>query len=219
MNKIFITGTDTSVGKTLVSAGLSYHLKSYYWKPIQTGSNEKKDSQFLSRFIEKKKILPEAYIFKNPLSPNQASELEHKEIELSVIHTYFKKISKNKKLVIEGAGGVFVPLNKKNHMMDLMKKFKIPVLLVARSGLGTLNHSLLSLEALRRRDLHVLGLVLVGKPHPYNKKTLEAWGKIKVLWEVKWKATLSEKKIKEDILRKEFSGFEKVVGESLKRMS
>jgi len=153
MKAVFVTGTGTEVGKTLVSLGLCLRFKADYWKPIQTGLD--KDSDFIKRFLTGKKIHPCSYDFKNPLSPNQAAQKEGRRIKLDKI-----KAPKSSFLVIEGAGGGLVPLNDKEMMIDLIQKLGFPVIVVAKSGLGTLNHTLLTLEALKARKIKMLGLIL-----------------------------------------------------------
>ena len=208
MKGVFVAGTDTGVGKTLVAAGLAFNWDAHYWKPIQTGAKEGTDSEWVSRFLEKEKVLKEFLVLKEPLSPNQAADIEGKVLRLSDIQLHgWNRIQRSfdcEKIVVEGAGGVFVPMNKKETMMDLIKCLKLPVLLVARRGLGTLNHSLLSIEALRSRDIPLLGLVLVGSPHLYNRDTLETWSELPVLLEVDWKKNLDSKFVKSIDLKREF---------------
>lgn len=173
----FVTGTDTEVGKTLVSLGLCLHFKASYWKPVQTG--QPKDADFIREFLPKERVHPSAYVFQQALSPNQAGEIEGVEIDLkafSLPHSSF--------LIVEGIGGVYVPLNKKENVMDLMKLVGFPVIVVARSGLGTLNHSLLTLEALRKRGLKIAGIILSGPKNKANKKDIEEWGQVPVLLEI-----------------------------------
>ncbi|MCY4321537.1 MAG: dethiobiotin synthase, partial [Bdellovibrionaceae bacterium] len=153
--KVFITGTDTEIGKTVVSLGLCLLWKASYWKPVQTG--EASDTDFIKKFLPENKIYPSSYQFKLPLSPNQASFKENKQIDL-------KKINPPKKscLVVEGIGGVYVPLNKKQSVLDLIKLINFPTIVVARSGLGTLNHTLMTLSILKEKKIKVLGVILSG---------------------------------------------------------
>lgn len=177
----FIAGTDTEVGKTIVSLGLTLSLKADYWKPIQTG--QPTDSEKIQKYIDHKDsiIHPPAYSFKEPLSPNQSAQKESKTILLKNIQA---PQTKNPFLIVEGIGGVYVPLNDKESELDLIKQLHFPVILVARSGVGTLNHSLLTLEVLRSRSIPVLALVLSGKPHPYNKKDLLKWSNVPFIFEI-----------------------------------
>ena len=197
MKKIFITGTDTDVGKTIVSAGLCRAWPAHYWKPIQSGYQPIKaynpsqpalnknilpgtDNEVMSRFIPKEHIFPSVYTLKEPLSPNQAAEIEKIHIQKEKIQ--IPKTDSN--LVIEGAGGSLVPFNEKEDMTDLMKHLDCPVIIVARSTLGTLNHTFLTLSALRKKNISILGVIMVGPSHPGNKKDIEAIGKVSVLLEL-----------------------------------
>ncbi len=189
---IFITGTDTDVGKTVVSAGLCRAWPAHYWKPVQAGFADPKkpgavshilpqtDLSFVRRFIPPRHIYPSTYTLKRPLSPNQAGKKENIYLKMDQI----KVPEGQANLVIEGAGGALVPLNDTKNMSDLMKKLNVPVLVVARSGLGTLNHTFLTLGALRAKKIPVLGVVMVGPPHKDNKRDIEKQGKIKVLLEL-----------------------------------
>ena len=175
--KVFVTGTDTEIGKTVVSLALCLYWQADYWKPIQTGSPT--DTDFIKKFLPKHKVHPSSYQFKRALSPNQASFKENKKIDLKKIHT-----PKSSCLIVEGIGGVFVPLNNKHTVLDLIQKINYPVIVTARSGLGTLNHTLLTLETLKQRKIKTLGVILSGKPHPDNKKDIEKWGKTPVILEL-----------------------------------
>lgn len=176
--KVFITGTDTNIGKTLASAWLCLHTGSDYFKPIQTGSIEGTDSAFVAGII-KNKVHPESYLFKAPESAHTAAEAENSEIDMSHI-----TLPASPRLVVEGAGGLMVPLNREKLMIDLIQALGLPVILVASTKLGTLNHTLLSLEALRARNIPVLGIILNGPGNPQAKETLELFGKTPVLAEI-----------------------------------
>ncbi|MGI9548499.1 MAG: dethiobiotin synthase [Bdellovibrionales bacterium] len=177
MQGFFVTGTDTGVGKTLASLGLCLFFKADYWKPIQTGSPT--DQDWIRPFLEDQKIHPSSYELKAPLSPNQAAQKENQSIDL-------KKIQKPKSscLIVEGLGGALVPLNENQTQLDLMKQIDLPLIVVARSGLGTLNHSLLTLKVLKSEALKVKGLILSGPLNPLNKKDLEKWGDVPILLEI-----------------------------------
>ena len=184
--KIFITGTDTNVGKTVVSSWLAYHYNFNYWKPIQSGDdNGISDTDFLNKVCNDNKnknikIFDPIYSFPEPVSPHFAAKINGKNIDLSKI---IQSIPNEKKLLVEGAGGVLVPLNEKFVMIDLIEALEIPVIIVARSGLGTINHSLLTLEVLRERDIKILGVILNGEKNDENKKAIEYYGKTKVIFE------------------------------------
>ncbi len=181
---IFVTGTDTGVGKTLVSALLAKRLHRCYWKPIQSGMDSPTDSEFVAGIISSLRILPELYRLRAPLSPHQSAHLEQKEISIEKILATCQEISDP--IVIEGAGGLLVPLNSCNLMIDLISSMSCAVILVARSTLGTINHTLLSLEALRSRKIEPLGVVMVGAPNPENRNSIEKFGKVRVLAEIPW---------------------------------
>lgn len=173
--KIFISGTDTSVGKTVISSWLCTKTRFSYWKPIQSGDIEDSDTQFVHK-SSKTKVFKESYTFKNPLSPYHASALENITIDINSI-----SVPQEKNLIIEGAGGVLVPLNEKELIVDFIKHLNIPVILVVRSTLGTINHTLLSLEALKHRSIKVLGVIMNGPFNKGNFEAIEYYGQTKVL--------------------------------------
>ena len=187
---IFVTGTGTGVGKTLVSTGLCLHFEADYWKPIQAGSPT--DAQFVSKFLPQKKIHPSHYNLQAPLSPNQSAELENQKITLENI-----QLPPSPFLIIEGCGGVLVPLNEKKTLLDLILKFQFPTLVVAQSSLGTLNHTLLTLSFLKSHKVPLLGLILSGPLHQKNKRDLEHWGQTPVLLELDFLSSISKKTLKE----------------------
>ena len=189
MKSIFVTGTDTDVGKTIVSAGLCLSWPAHYWKPIQAGTDPHTDNEVMAQFIPKENIHPSTYVLKKFCSPNQAARIENISIEKDVlVNAYRKNCSR---LVIEGAGGLFVPFNEEESMLDLIIQFGAPVIVVARSGLGTLNHSFLTLKALRANNVNILGIIMVGKLHPDNKRDIETIGNIPVLLELPLLKTLN----------------------------
>lgn len=188
MNTVFVTGTDTDVGKTIASAILTVGLNAKYWKPIQTGTSEGCDSKFIQEILASDRVLPESYCFTDPLSPNHAAENEKREINFIEIEVP----PNSAPLVIEGAGGLLVPLNDDYMMVDLIEKLGSPCILVARSGLGTLNHTLLSLDYLYKRKIPVIGVILNGPKNLQNKKSIEEFGKTQVLLELENLETLNE---------------------------
>lgn len=172
---IFISGTDTNIGKTLISSWICLHSQYDYFKPIQTGRIEDHDSQTVLS-LSGANIHPESYLFKNPVSPHLAASLENKIIDLNHI-----QLPKVKRLIVEGAGGLIVPLNQKAMMIDLIAQLKLPVILVASSRLGTINHTLLSIEALRRRDIPLLGVVISGEANQDNADAISDYGHCQIL--------------------------------------
>ena len=183
-SRFFITGTDTGVGKTVVSALLCAALDAYYWKPIQTGTREGTDSNTVMRLAQlpRSRVVPEVYRFAPPVSPHLAAQRAGVRIELRKIR--MPRIAAREGLVAEGAGGVLVPINKTQFMTSLMRHLKLPVLLVSRTALGTINHTLLSLAALRAARLDVRGAEMVGPPKPENRKAIERYGDIPVIGSV-----------------------------------
>jgi dethiobiotin synthase len=179
-NGYFVTGTDTGVGKTVVSAILCSGMQADYWKPVQTGTNESCDSEFLKDFS--KTIFPEAYKLREPLSPHAAARLESVDISLEKILAAGPSTIRS--LIVEGAGGVLVPLNEHHLMIDLIQKIELPAIIVSRSTLGTINHTLLTLEALRYRKIPIAGIVMVGPSNPQNRDALEKYGRAPVVGEV-----------------------------------
>ena len=173
---LFVTGTDTGVGKTLVSALLCAALDGIYWKPIQTGATEDSDRRTVMELAElgPARTLPESYVFDPPVSPHLAAEWAGVTIDLSTIHLPEGKLPGP--LIAEGAGGVMVPVNNSEFMLDLMRRLGLPVVVVARSGLGTINHTVLTLRALQGAGLTVLGVVAVGAPNGDNERAIERYG-------------------------------------------
>jgi dethiobiotin synthetase len=179
-SRFFITGTDTGVGKTVVSALLCAALDAIYWKPIQTGTREGTDRDMVMHLaaLPQSRTIPEAYRFSPPVSPHLAARRAGARIDLRKIR--MPRIAAGENLIVEGAGGALVPINEMQLMTDLMRRLKLPVLLVARTSLGTINHTLLSLAALRAARLDVRGVVMVGKPNRENRKAIEHYGQIEV---------------------------------------
>ena len=177
--RIIICGTDTDVGKTIVSSFFVQGLKSIYWKPIQSGTEEGTDTKTVCKLLNlaPNRYLSERYKFKAPVSPHWAAERESSFIEPNNLLLP----DLDKLIIIETAGGLMVPLNRNWLQIDQLKVWGAPIILVARTGLGTLNHTLLSLEALRNRNIHVLGIVLNGPQHNDNPKTIEQFGDTKIL--------------------------------------
>ena len=176
-----ICGTDTDIGKTLISSFLVRGLNSFYWKPIQSGIDLETDSQTVARLakVNKAKIINEAYIFKEPLSPHWAAEIDQKVINFQLLNLP----NVDGPLIVETAGGLMVPITRNYLQIDQIKQWDIPVILVCKSGLGTLNHTLLSIEALKKRNIKILGIVINGEKHLDNPKTLTEFSKIPIITE------------------------------------
>ena len=179
--QFFVTGTDTGVGKTVVSALLCAGLEAAYWKPIQTGTRDGTDTKTVLQLakLDPPRIIPETYRFAPPVSPHLAAKLAGVRIEMGRFR--LPRAAKSENIIVEGAGGVLVPINERCLMVHLMKRLKLPVLLVSRTALGTINHTLLSLAALLSARIAVRGVVLVGKQNRENKRAIEQYGRVKVV--------------------------------------
>ncbi|MEJ6584806.1 MAG: dethiobiotin synthase [Synechococcus sp. ArSW.bin.68] len=180
--RLVICGTDTDVGKTIVSALFVQGLEATYWKPVQSGTEGGGDRQRVIDLLElpKERWQQEAYAFQAPVSPHWAAEREGRCIDPEQL----KLPAIDGPLVVETAGGLMVPLTRHWLQIQQLKRWKLPVVLVARSELGTLNHTLLSLEALRTRNIAILGLVMNGPPHADNPRTLNELGDVPLLCEL-----------------------------------
>lgn len=180
---VFVTGTDTGVGKTLVSALLARAWQAHYWKPLQTGlADEAGDSATVARLARlppQRRHTP-AYALQAPLSPWAAALLEGVHIDTLGL----RPPETDEPLVVEGAGGLYVPIDGQTMMIDLIEQLGLPVVLAARSGLGTINHSLLSLHALRARGIPVLGVIMSGPPSDSNRQAIEQFGQTRVLAQI-----------------------------------
>lgn len=177
---VFVTGTDTGVGKTAVAVSLALKLGYRYWKPVQSGLEPHTDSQWAARFLDSKRIDPEVYRLTQPLSPHASARIDGIRIDLGRIVAN----APARDTVVEGAGGFLVPLNEKVLIADLIQALGLSAVVIARSGLGTLNHTLLTLEAMKRRALKVAGVVMVGEKNQSNKEALEYYGGIPVIGEI-----------------------------------
>jgi dethiobiotin synthetase len=177
--RVVVTGTDTGIGKTVFSAGLARLLNGYYWKPVQAGLEGETDSSVVRRLAElpADRILPECWRLKSPASPHLAAERDGVEIDPAAL----SPPSVSRPLVIEGAGGLMVPLTRHQLFIDVFSRWQIPLVLCARTALGTLNHTLLSLEALRRRAVPMVGVALIGDAHPDNERTLGEMGGVPII--------------------------------------
>lgn len=182
MTGVFVTGTDTGVGKTVVSAWAVRSWNADYWKPVQSGCDEDSDAGTVRILAAAgpARIHPSRWLLRAPLSPHEAARLEGVRIDLED----FTLPAARCPLVVEGAGGVLVPLNERHLMVDLMVRLGLPALVVARSTLGTINHTLMTLEALRRRSIAVAGVVMVGPANPANRAAIAHYGQVRVLAEM-----------------------------------
>lgn len=196
-NKVdyFITGIDTNVGKTITSAILVEALQADYWKPVQAGDLENSDTKTVQQLISNSQshFFPETYRLNTPASPHYAAELDGIEIDFEK----FQLPKTNNNLIVEGAGGLFVPLNKKYLVIDLIQTLKIPVILVAKTYLGSINHTLLSIDALQRRNIPIAGIFFNGKIEKSSTKFILEYTKIRYLGNLPWFENISKKEIAE----------------------
>jgi len=185
---LFVTATDTGVGKTLLSALLVAALHRSYWKPIQTGASEGTDREMVVKWagISEDRAYPESYVFDPPVSPHLAAEKRGIAIDLRNIR---RPLSYDP-LVIEGAGGVFVPINRTAFMLDLIRHFAAPVVIASRTALGTINHTLLTVSAVRNANLEICGVVMIGKEDRDNRRAVERYGNVPVIGAIPWLDTI-----------------------------
>jgi dethiobiotin synthase len=172
----FVTGTDTNVGKTVLSALLTAALDGVYWKPIQTGLTEGSDRETVIRLagIPASQTREEAYRFDPPVSPHLAAQWAAERIDLSAIRR--PETPAGMPLIAEGAGGVMVPINDRELMTDLMRHLGLPVVVAARSTIGTINHTLLTFAALERAGIETIGAVMIGPENSDNREAIERYG-------------------------------------------
>ena len=179
MTVLVVTGTDTGIGKTVFSAGLAGALGAHYWKPIQAGVDPEGDKESVAALsgLPASHILPEAYRLATPASPHLAARIDG--VEISLDRLALPQV--DGPLVVEGAGGLMVPISESLLMIDLFAHWGRPVILCARTGLGTINHSLLSIEALRARGVPIAGIAFIGDPHAENERIVPLLGDVPVL--------------------------------------
>ncbi|WP_368186304.1 dethiobiotin synthase [Aestuariibius sp. HNIBRBA575] len=176
MSALIVTGTDTGIGKTVFAAGLTAALGARYWKPVQSGLEDATDTQIVQS-LSGAEVLPEAYRLNMPASPHLSAEDMGMQINLSDLA--LPQI--DGPLVVEGAGGIMVPLNRDQYFLDLFVQWQAPVILVARTQLGTINHTTLSLMALRGAGCSIAGVVFVGEAEPDVEQTIVQMSKVKHL--------------------------------------
>ena len=178
MRGYIVTGTDTDVGKTVFAAGLAGYLGAHYWKPVQAGTEGGTDSERVAALTAgRARVLPEAYILETPCSPHEAARIDGVTIEQSRLALP----PVEGPLIVEGAGGVLVPYSDSLLAADLFALWNMPVILVARTALGTINHSLLSLEALRARGIAVHGAAFIGAANPASEAAITGIGQVRHL--------------------------------------
>jgi dethiobiotin synthetase len=182
---LFVTGTDTNVGKTVLSALLVSALDAFYWKPIQTGAAEGTDRETVIQLaaIPERQTLKEAYCFEPPVSPHLAAEGSGVRIDIAGIQP---PNGLSGPLIVEGAGGILVPINDSELMLGLASRLGFPVIIAARSALGTINHSLLTIRALHCAKVPVKGVVMVGPRNRDNERSVERFGGVPLVGWIPW---------------------------------
>ncbi|UVK48288.1 dethiobiotin synthase (plasmid) [Mesorhizobium sp. AR07] len=193
--RIVITGTDTGIGKTVFSAGLAGLLDGFYWKPVQSGLDGETDSEVVARLagLPSGRVLPEAYRLNSPLSPHRSAEIDG--ISIKAADLSFPVLPAP--LVIEGAGGLMVPLNRKTRFIDIFAEWRLPVILCARTTLGTINHTLLSIEALRARSIPLAGIAFIGDEMADTQRTIVEMGGAPQLGRLPYLDPLTDKTLKD----------------------
>ena len=196
LHGLFVTGTGTNVGKTVVSAAIMQRLRSVaalrYWKPVQTGIETDDDTasvRYLGRCIERE-VLSNGIRLPGPVSPHLAARLSQIQIRIPDLLQMMDDAPAIN-WIVEGAGGVLVPLGESELMVDLMLQLQLAVLVVSRAEVGTINHTLLTLEALRARALRIAGVVMVGVRNSSNREAIERYGNVPVLGELPHISTLT----------------------------
>lgn len=196
MKGIFVTGTDTGVGKTVVAAALMHRYRGAgplrYWKPIQTGIEIDDDTATVRRLgaCSQDEIFNQGVRLPKPVSPHLAAQWVGQRIDLANLRGLVGSDDDGITWIVEGAGGLLVPINESQTMADWIAYLALPVLVVARSGLGTINHTLLTLEALRARWLRVAGVMMIGEPNAENRAAIEQYGHVPVVAEMPFLTTL-----------------------------
>lgn len=192
--RIVVTGTDTGIGKTVFSAALAGALDAFYWKPVQAGVEEETDRDAVQRLsgLPEERVLREAYRLKTPASPHLAAKLDG--VTIDAVALALPEV--DRPLVIEGAGGLIVPLTENLTYIDVMARWRAPVVLCARTSLGTINHSLLSIEALRARNIPLLGIAFIGDENSESETVIASMGQVRRLGRLPHLASLTHETLR-----------------------
>jgi len=195
MRKIFVTGIHTGIGKTVVSAIMTEALQADYWKPVQAGDLDNTDTMKVQRWVSNTMsgFHPESYRLTGFMSPHAAAEVDKIEIDFEKIHVPHTENT----LIIEGAGGLMVPLNNKQLVIDLIKHLEAEVIVVSKNYLGSINHTILTLEALKQRNIDVLGIIFNGKPNTASENFILEHSGLKCLGSI-----LEEEEITKEVVLK-----------------
>lgn len=188
--QIVVTGTDTGIGKTVFSAGLADLLGASYWKPIQAGLEGETDTELVARLgsLSRDRIVPELYRLRTPASPYHSAEIDGVRIDANSLDV---PDTGERPLVIEGTGGLMVPLSSGTLYIDVFERWRLPVVLCASTALGTINHSLLSIEALRKREIHILGIAFIGERNAETQSAIREMGRVRWLGRLPWLSPLT----------------------------
>ncbi|MGR4932656.1 dethiobiotin synthase [Bradyrhizobium sp. CAR08] len=188
--QIVVTGTDTGIGKTVFSAGLADLLGASYWKPIQAGLEGETDTELVARLgnLSSDRIVPERYRLQTPASPHHSAEIDGIRIDPDSLDV---PDTGERPLVIEGAGGLMVPLSGGTLYADVFKRWRLRVVLCASTALGTINHSLLSIEALRKREIPILGIAFIGERNAETQTAIREIGRVRWLGRLPWLSPLT----------------------------
>ncbi len=194
MKQYIIAGIGTEIGKTFISSILTESLQADYWKPIQSGALDFTDTDTVRSLIYNDKTVfhPEAYRLNQPMSPHAAAAIDGVEIELSK----FELPQTDNHLIIELAGGIMVPLNDRETNLDLMKKLNVPVILISKNYLGSINHTLLSVEVLKMNDITIKGLIFNGEQNNYSENFILNYTKLACLGRVNFAENIDKNTVK-----------------------
>lgn len=186
-----VTGTDTGIGKTVFSAALAAALAAFYWKPVQSGLDEETDSETVMRLggLSRERVLPEAYRLAAPASPHLSARLDGVTIDPQRL----VPPAIQGPLIIEGAGGLLVPLSEELVYADVFARWQIPAILCARTTLGTINHTLLSVEAMKYRGIPIFGIVFIGEENQETQRIVGKMSDVLILGRLPWMADVSAK--------------------------
>lgn len=199
MSKYIITGIGTEVGKTVVSAIVAEALKANYWKPVQAGDLDFSDSMKVEKWTENVRVLPELYKLTEPMSPHAAAAIDG-----VYLNSHDFEVPDYDPLVIEGAGGLMVPLNDSGlTYIDVFQKWNLPVILVSRHYLGSINHTLMSCELLKQKGIPVKGIVFVGDEHPTTESIILKSTGLKMLIRIPMAEEVNAEFVKEQASRAE----------------
>jgi len=197
----FITGISTEVGKTISSAIVVESLQADYWKPIQSGDLDNSDTMKVKSLISNSisTFFPSSYEFDYPASPHLSAQMEGRHIELA----HIKRPHSSNTLIIEGAGGLFVPLNERNTILDLMLPTD-KIVLVSRHYLGSINHTMLSVEALQRRELNIFGIIFSGEENTATESWIASYTQIPIIGRIEEEPFFDKNTIKKyaDLFKK-----------------